>query len=655
MNTAAYLSRVIKFPEKFAWERGMYNLILGRTEAMTDQEREALQQRRAASDAAVGDVVAQLRAAPFPGSSELEAQIAKLSETIASVRVLVDPALGKAKADRSSATIFDDQVARWKGIYAMVDAAVDSVDPLLIQGGGRLIELIGIARSSIAMRNHSGFRSTIFLDFAGKRQPMTAAALEDAAAYAGRADTEWARIRATARRLGEPPAIMKAIATVQQKFYGESKAVYDEILAAGRSDGNYSSNPAGYRQRYIGGLDSTLLTGGAAMEIAGAEVKATHDDARRDLMVAIGGLSAMLAVAAAAVTVFTRRVVHPLSRLTDTIRELADNRHDIEVPGRERSDEIGLMAQALEVLRVNAVAAEELSRRNLEQEAARRRRGECIEALTRGFDRDSADIIEELKRGAGNMRNQARDSAGSSHAAVGFVSEVVSAAQLASSNVQTVASAAEELTSSIREIANRIGRTVSINADAQRAAATATHNIEELARVSGRINEVVNLIHEIASQTNLLALNATIEAARAGEAGKGFAVVASEVKALATQTGKATEEITTQVSQIQNGTEAAVDSIRGIVSIIAEMSELSTSVSTAVEQQNTATAEIARSATQAADGTSAVTHRMSEVSAAVETSGHTAAVILTSTDSLGTLVDRLTHQIGAFLNEVKVA
>ncbi|MEI7609449.1 MAG: methyl-accepting chemotaxis protein [Rhodospirillaceae bacterium] len=633
----------------------MYNLILGRTEAMTDQEREALQQRRAASDAAVGDVVAQLRAAPFPGSSELEAQTTKLSEAIAGVRALVDPALGKIKADRSSATLFGDQVARWKSISAMVDAAVDSVDPLLIQGGGRLIELVGIARSSIAMRTHGGFRSTIFIDFAGKRQPMTVAALEDAAAYAGRADTEWARIQAAARRLGEPPAVMKAIATVQQKFYGEAKAVYDEILAAGRSDGNYSSNPAGYRQRYIGGLDSTLLTGAAAMEIAGAEVKATHDDARRDLMVAIGGLLAMLVVAATAVTVFTRRVVHPLSRLTDTIRELADNRHDIEVPGRERSDEIGQMAKALEVLRVNAVAAEELSRRNLEQEAARRRRGECIEALTRGFDRDSADIIEELKHGAGNMRNQARDSAGSSRAAIGFVSEVVSAAQLASSNVQTVASAAEELTSSICEIASRIGRTVSINADAQRAAAAATHNIEELARVSGRINEVVKLIHEIASQTNLLALNATIEAARAGEAGKGFAVVASEVKALATQTGKATEEITTQVSHIQNGTEAAVDSIRGIVSIIAEMSELSTSVSAAVEQQNTATAEIARSATQAADGTSAVTHRMSEVSAAVETSGHTAAVILTSTDSLGTLVERLTHQIGGFLNEVKAA
>jgi methyl-accepting chemotaxis protein len=190
---------------------------------------------------------------------------------------------------------------------------------------------------------------------------------------------------------------------------------------------------------------------------------------------------------------------------------------------------------------------------------------------------------------------------------------VARSADEASANVQAVASATEQLLASIREISNVVAGMAATAAEAVQEAAASRESVRELTTAAQRIGEIVELINAIASQTNLLALNATIEAARAGEAGKGFAVVAAEVKALANQTGHATEQIQTQVAAIQRGTDIAYQAISGIDQTVGKVSELATSIASAVEEQNCATAEISRSIQQASDGVATVAETIATV------------------------------------------
>ena len=232
---------------------------------------------------------------------------------------------------------------------------------------------------------------------------------------------------------------------------------------------------------------------------------------------------------------------------------------------------------------------------------------------------------------------------------------MTAASAQAATNVQTVAAATEELTSSITEISRQVGESARIAGRAVEQVGRSEATVTALAQAAQRIGEVVSLINTIAEQTNLLALNATIEAARAGEAGKGFAVVASEVKSLANQTAKATEGITAQVSAIQGSTQEAVDTIKGIGEIIDKMSEIATTVASAVEEQGAATAEIARNIQEAAAGTREVSSNIAGVSAAADESGRTAEDVLTSTTRLTEESEALGSEVGQFLSRIKAA
>jgi methyl-accepting chemotaxis protein len=218
-----------------------------------------------------------------------------------------------------------------------------------------------------------------------------------------------------------------------------------------------------------------------------------------------------------------------------------------------------------------------------------------------------------------------------------------------------VAAATEELSGSISEISRQVGESARIAAQAVEQVAKSEVTVTELANAANRIGEVVGLINTIAAQTNLLALNATIEAARAGEAGKGFAVGASEVKSLATQTARATEGITAQVSAIQGSTQEAVDTIKGIGQIIDKMSEIATTVAAAVEEQGAATAEIARNIQQAASGTQNVSNNIVGVSSAANETGETASDVLQSSDGLAAESEALSNEVGRFLARIKAA
>ncbi len=232
---------------------------------------------------------------------------------------------------------------------------------------------------------------------------------------------------------------------------------------------------------------------------------------------------------------------------------------------------------------------------------------------------------------------------------------VAAAAEQASSNVQTVASAAEELSSSIAEIGKQVSHSSRIAAKGADEAQSTQAVVNGLAEAAHRIGEVVNLINSIASQTNLLALNATIEAARAGEAGKGFAVVAAEVKQLAQQTQKATEEISSQIGEIQSATTSSVDAIRRITGVITEVNEIAAAIAAAVEEQAAATQEIARNVEQAAQGTTEVSSNIAGVTQAAAESGSAASQVASSSGELSNQSSLLSRQVEGFLQAIRAA
>jgi methyl-accepting chemotaxis protein len=221
--------------------------------------------------------------------------------------------------------------------------------------------------------------------------------------------------------------------------------------------------------------------------------------------------------------------------------------------------------------------------------------------------------------------------------------------------VQSVASATEELSSSITEISRQVQDSARMAAEAVDQATRTNARVNELSLAAARIGDVVELINTIAGQTNLLALNATIEAARAGEAGRGFAVVASEVKSLAEQTAKATEQIGAQITAIQTSSSDAVTAIRGITSTIGEMNEIASAIASAVEEQGSATQEIARNVQQAALGTGEISANVVGVQQAAGDTGAAAHQVLQASSELSRQSETMRGEVEAFLSNIKAA
>lgn len=269
------------------------------------------------------------------------------------------------------------------------------------------------------------------------------------------------------------------------------------------------------------------------------------------------------------------------------------------------------------------------------------------------FEANAKAIVNKVAGASNHLQMSSRSMQESAEATSLQVEEASQASSRSSGNVQTVASAAEELTASITEISQRVSQASNVASAAEMEASKTNQSIQELADVAQKVGEVVDLINDIASQTNLLALNATIEAARAGEAGKGFAVVATEVKNLASQTAKATEDISKQIASIQAETQKAVQAIREISGTIKQVSEISTSIASAVEEQRAATQEIARNVQEAASSTSEVTHNMQSVLFASGESKKASGEVLDAAVDLSSEAKILQGEVDKFLTEVR--
>jgi methyl-accepting chemotaxis protein len=389
-----------------------------------------------------------------------------------------------------------------------------------------------------------------------------------------------------------------------------------------------------------------------AMDADRTEAESVFDQALRVTLTV--GLTGTAIVLVLGILLGIAGITRPLHRIIATMTKLADGDLDVKVSGESRRDEIGATARALSVFQRSMRDAERLRTEQaaLEERAEAEKR-RALDRLASEFEEGMQAVVANVGGAADRMRGTAQGLGGVANEVNRQSEAVAGAAEQAAENVNTVAAAAEQLSASIHEISRRVAESATIASDAVAEAEKSNHTVAGLVDAAQRIGEIVRLIGDIASQTNLLALNATIEAARAGEAGKGFAVVASEVKALANQTAKATEEISSQINAMQAVAGDAANAIRGVGGTIDRISGIVATISSAVEQQGAATQEIASSVAHAANGTQNVSTTIGQVTRAAAEAGTLAGDVQGAADELVGEADALSRQVEQFLARVR--
>jgi methyl-accepting chemotaxis protein len=516
-------------------------------------------------------------------------------------------------------------------------------------------QLLAIKQAAWLLRNTGGEVSFLVSSGLGAGH-VAPDAHETYTRLVGGTDTAWKALELAIAGMPPIPALTSAMAA--------TKAAYFEPEYAGLRDRLLASVIAGEKPEMAADKWSpfTVERLGAAVAVANAALNAAKErsatlrsGALHSLTLQLGLLAAAIAMTIGAMTAVTRRVIKPLHNMRDAMLKVAAGDLAVDTGYGHREDEIGALAGALETFKQQAVDKQRIEAQERERNAGAVARQKAMEAYVGEFE----EMVRQSLRQLGDASSQMRTTSSSLSTVSRQTNQRVEGAQRASGeasmSVESVASASEELSASINDISQQAVHAAGIAKRAVNQARETDGTVQGLAQSAGRIGEVVGLINTIAAQTNLLALNATIEAARAGEAGRGFAVVASEVKSLASQTAKATEEISEQISDIQKVAGEAIDAIKGIGSIIGEVNEVATAIAAAVQQQGAATQEISRSTQHAAQGTKNVSDNITGVKADADAAAAAADDVSVASQTLETQSQQLGSQVTQFLGKIRAA
>lgn len=668
-----------------AVERGVANAALGFEERpdpafprMVDEQRRIFDKAYAAALAQVADLPS------FAAGGALVEAVGEAHAAYAAERSSVDQSITQpmnGRVDRIGRSMFANTtnlIERLRDLRLGLSHNFAAESPA-IAANGQLKYLLW-RMQEFASRDWATIGETM-----ASGRPLSAIKLQVISNYGGQVEAAWEDVQKLVASGLVSNRLETMLQDVRKGYFGDFSFIRDEVYAAAELEEPYPFGALEWIERATAALAPVQTLADAASEVSDRIAGEAESAAASKFWQTVILLAFTLAIGGGSFWLVIVRIVQPMRAISRAMQGLSEGDLGVEVVGTRRRDEIGAMAKSLQVFKDNAAEKirleeaqrdaerqqsaerEENRRREREREEAQRkqeaeraeaeqqkRRAEML-ALADQFESSVMQVVDGVSRAAREMEHAAQGLTDTAEDTTGKSSVISATADQATNSLQMVASAAEELSASVREISAQTNQSSNSAKDAVKRTERASSDIRELVEAARRIGDVVNLINDIAEQTNLLALNATIEAARAGEAGKGFAVVASEVKSLATQTAKATSDISGQISGMQGATNKAVEAIEAIQSIIAEIDSTAVSIASAVEEQDASTREIARNVSEVSAGAQEISTDMAGLSEGAASTGAAASQVLGSARTLSGQSEQLRQQVESFLGTIRAA